>query len=120
MTTTSKASAGMFATPYDVQRLHAGEDVLPALGSRAADVQLAEGRVGEHLAVGPQRLLEDLLAVRDEQQRRSVAGVGLHRPPVVERGDDRLAGPGRGDDQVAVAVVDVALDVQIASSISCW
>ena len=60
------------------QGLDAGEDVLPALRARAADVELAEVGVGEHLAVGPQRLLEDLLAVRDEEQRRPLAGLRQH------------------------------------------
>jgi hypothetical protein len=57
--------------PVGRQRLDAGEDVLPALRPSAADVELAERAVGEHLAVGAQRLLEDLLAVRDEQQARA-------------------------------------------------
>ncbi len=54
--------------------------MLPALGAGAADVQLSERGVGEHLAVGPQGLLQDLLAVRDEQQRRlSAASTGTER-----------------------------------------
>ncbi len=89
----------------DGQRLHAGEDVPPALRPRAADVQLAEVRVGEHFAIGAERLLEDLPAVRDEQQRRAFVGRPLAQPPVVQRGDHRLAGAGRGDDQVAMPVV---------------
>ena len=70
ITTISKASAGMFVDAVGVQRLHAGEHVPPALGTRAADVELAEVGVGEHLSIGPQRLLEDLLAMRHEEQRR--------------------------------------------------
>ena len=47
--------------------------------------------------------------MRDEQQRRPLARPALAQPPVVQRRDDRLAGPGRGHDQVAVAIVHAAL-----------
>ena len=94
------------------QRLDAGEDVPPALGSSTTDIELAERGVREDLPVGAQRLLEDLPAVCDEEERRAVRGLVVAQPAVVEGGDHCLAGAGRGNDQVAVAVVDGALDVQ--------
>ena len=42
ITTISKASAGMFVDAVGRQRLNAREDVVPTLGPRTADVQLAE------------------------------------------------------------------------------
>lgn len=89
------------------EALHAREDVAPPLRSLTADVQLAEGAVGQHLPVGPQRLLQDLLSVGDEQQRRA-----MRQTRVVERRDDGLAGAGCGDDQVAVPVVQLALELE--------
>ena len=57
-------------------------------------------------------LLEDPLAVGDEQQREVPAGA-LAQLPVVQRRHHGLAGPCRGDDQVAVAVVALPLDLQL-------
>ncbi len=59
--------------------------------------------VAERVAEGGEALVEDLLAVGDEQQ----AGPGelLAEPPVVERGHHRLAGAGGGDEQVAVVAL---------------
>ena len=92
------------------ERLDHREDVL-AGGDPPAAVDLAEGAVAEHRAVGRQRLPQDLLAVGDEEEREAPAR-GLAEGAVVERGDDGLAGAGRRDDEVAVAVVAVALDRQ--------
>lgn len=92
------------------ERLDHREDVL-ALGDPAAAVDLAEGAVAQHRAVGRQRLSQDLLAVGDEEEREAPAR-RLAEGAVVERGDHGLAGPRRRDDEVAVAVVAVALDHQ--------
>jgi hypothetical protein len=97
------------------ERLHAGEHVAPALRPGPADPHLAEGGVAQDLAVGAQRLGEDLRAVGDEEQGRAGACRRwelLREPPVVQRRDDRLAGPRGRDDEVAVAVVDLPLHVQ--------
>ena len=74
--------------------------------------QLTEGSVGQDLPVGLQRLAQDLLAVRDEQERRAT-GHGR----VVERGDDRLARARGSNDQVAVPVVDLALDGEVVKDL---
>lgn len=50
------------------ERLDACEHVLPSLGSGAPDIELTEASIGEDLAVGAQRLGEDLLAVGDEEK----------------------------------------------------
>ena len=54
--------------PVRGQRLHAREYVTPSLGTGAPHVQLAEGRVCQDLPIRSQRLLEDLLPVRDKQE----------------------------------------------------
>ena len=105
MTTTSKWSGRDLLDAVRRQRLHAGEHVVPALRSFAADVGLAEGTVGEDLTVGALRLLQDLPAVSDEQQ--PTAGSAVAKPGVVQGCDDGLAGAGRGDDEVAVPIVDL-------------
>ena len=92
------------------ERLDAGEDVSPLARDVPADIQLAEGAVAEDLAVGAQRLLEDLLAVGDEEQARPFAP--CTEAAIVEGGDDGLAGAGCGDDEVAVPVVQGAFGVE--------
>ena len=57
-----------------VETLDRGEDVLEALRPGAADPLLAERRVAQRVAEGGQALIEDLVAVRDEQQRERAAG----------------------------------------------
>ena len=83
----------------------------PALRPRTADVELAEVRVIENFAVGAQRLFENLPAVRDEEQGRTLAGL-LGQPAVVQGGDDGLARAGGGHDQVAVTVMDESFDLE--------
>src|SRR5690606_36695137 len=74
--------------------------------------ELSERSVGEHLAVNPQSLPEDLDSMSDEQEPRWRAAPG-HEVSVVKRGDHSLAGSGRGDDEIAVVVVDRALDLEL-------
>ncbi len=83
--------------------------MLPLLRTLLADIQLPEGPAGQHLTVGAPRLIENLLAMRDEQQRLTQTLVA--QPLIVERSDDRLTGAGRGDDEVAVSVVCGALRI---------
>ena len=92
-----------------VDRLDRGEDVLPSGRPVAADPELAEGAVAQHVAERGLALLEDLGAVGDEQQAGPVE-LGAE-VAVVERGDDGLAGAGGGDDEV-VGVALAALDLE--------
>ena len=96
--------------------LHGGEDVVPALGDVAVEEQLAEGAVVENVAKRGHRLVEELAAVGDEQQARRGAGA-LGEPRIVEGGDDRLARPGGGDDEVAPAAVDLALHREVVENL---
>ena len=93
------------------QRLDRGEHVPPPLGSRAADVGLAEGAVPQHRAEHAAALAQDLLAMGDEQQRG--VGPAIAEPPVVEGGDHGLAGAGGGHDEVAPAVVPLAFGFEL-------
>ncbi len=90
-----------------VQRLDAGEDVGTFGRLVPTDQLLAEAAVEQRFAERPAGLVEDLLAVGNEQERQLVA-VLLTNSLVVEGGDDRLAGAGGGDDEVAERVVDRA------------
>ena len=51
----------------------------------------------------------------EQQPRRNARALGGAR--VVERGDHGLAGAGRRDDQVAAAVVDRALDLELVEDL---
>ena len=59
--------------------------------------------VAERVAERREALLEDLLAVGDEQQSRSAES--LPEPSVVERGHHGLARTGRRHEEVAVVAV---------------
>ena len=91
------------STPAGVEALDRREDVLEARGPLAADPELAEGRVPERVAERRPALVEDLLAVRDEQQ--PVRGERRAQARVVDRGHDRLARAGRRDEQVPVVAL---------------
>src|SRR5690606_18796735 len=93
--------------------LDAREDVLPTLWARAIDIELAEVRIREHLPVRAKCLLKDLSAVCDEEQRGSRANRSLRETPVVEGSNHRLPGPGRGNEEVAVSVVDRSCRIEV-------
>lgn len=94
------------------ERLHGREDVVPSLGPLTIDVELPEAGMAEHLTVGAQGLLEDPAPVGDEQEARKGRCV-RGQTPVVDRGDNGLAGSGGRDHQVVVTVVDDALDLEL-------
>ena len=59
-------------------------------------------------------LLQDLGAVSDEEEARLVAAGPFPLEALVVEGRDRgLACSGRGDDQVAVAAIDLAFAVKV-------
>ena len=93
------------------ERLHTREHVRVVHGTMPVDEQLAEVRVTQHLRVRAPRLLEDLSAMRDEQQPRAVRA-GTHSL-VIERRHHRLAGTRRRDDEVAVAAVNRAVRLEL-------
>ena len=81
------------------------------LGGRLTVYPLfAERTVAQHMAEGGAALAQDLLAMGDEQQ---LGGIELGaQVAVVERGHDRLAGTGSGDDQ-AVRASSSTFDLQL-------
>ena len=90
-----------------MKRLDRSEHMSPPIGTLAGDVQLTERRIAEGDSERREALVEDLLAVRDEQQR-GIATELTAQSVVVERCDDRLAGAGCGNDQIAPAPVNLA------------
>ena len=74
--------------------------MLEAARPLAADPQLAESYVAQRMLEGLPTLLEDLHAMRDEEQSR--AWQLRAQPLVVDRRHHGLAGPGGGHEQVAV------------------
>ncbi len=92
--------------------LDRGEDVLAARRPIPTHEELAEAAVLQYIPIGAQGLLEDLLAMRNEEQRRLMCGRGLE-PLVVQCGDDRLACARGSNDEIVVAVVDVSLGLEV-------
>ena len=110
-TTTTSNASGANVVEIDLrQRLNRREHMPALLGSMAIDEQLAEGSVAKNRPIGGQALRQDLATVRNEQQ----AGIlqALPEPAVVERRDERLAGAGGGHDEVAVAMMPLALGLE--------
>lgn len=85
--------------------------MVPACEDGPAEQRLSEARVQQGVLIDLARLVQQLEAVRDEQQPQ-VSLVLLAQTPVVEGRHDRLAGAGDGDEEVAVPVVDLTLGVQ--------
>jgi hypothetical protein len=98
--------------------LHGGKHVTPVAGPFAIHLQFAEGAIAQHLAEGEQGLLQDLLAVGDEQQPgRFGEGELLRKVAVqaghVEGGEHGFAGAGGGHHKVAEALMQGALGLQL-------
>ena len=89
--------------PPLVQGLDGCEDMAPLNRPIGPDQQLPEVPVPERRAVLRQALLQDLFAVRDEQERQ--VAVLLAQPRVVERCHDGLPGARRRDHEVPVVAV---------------
>jgi hypothetical protein len=93
-----------------VERLHGAEHVPPLAGPLAADKQLAEIALAQHVPEGRQALGQQLLAVGDEQEAVDRAVVA--QASVVQRRDDGLTGAGRHHHEVAPPAVDSPLRVE--------
>src|SRR5664279_5821462 len=88
-----------------MQGLNRRKDVFPSLRPRSPDIELAKSRVCQDLSVRSQRLLQDLLPMRDEQQRGSFWIVRIAEASIVQGSDNGLSGAGGCDDEVAVPVM---------------
>src|SRR5690606_32861226 len=95
-----------------LQRLDRREDMPGTDRLAPIDEELPERSVLEHVAVGAQGLLQDLLAMRDEEDRRLV-GLRGAKALVVQRSHDGLASSRSGDQQIAVAVVYLSLGGEV-------
>ncbi len=84
-----------------VEALDRREDVLEPRRAVAADPHLAEGRVAQRMPERRPALVEDLLAMRDEQEPTREAS-SLPQTRVVDCRHHRLARAGGGDEQIAV------------------
>ncbi len=93
------------------ESLNRREHMPPFVGTMAVDVELAECAVTQHLAERAEALPQNLLPVSDEQQAR-VAHL-LPQSLEVQCRDDRLAGAGRGHDQVAMPTMAFSFDGQL-------
>src|SRR5439155_10473153 len=90
--------------------LDGSEDVLAPHRSLALRPELAEASVAQHRAKRAAALVQDLPAMCHKEEPRLAP-----RPPhasVVERGNDRLAGPRRGHHEILPTRVEVALGRQ--------
>src|SRR5690554_843333 len=92
------------------QRLNRGKDMLPLLRLMPAHQKFTKRPVAQHGAKGIEALREDIFAMRNKEQRC----LGIFRIPArkIERGDHRLAGPGRRHHEVSESPVALTLHVQ--------
>jgi hypothetical protein len=97
---------------FVLQRLHHREDVTTNEGLLAVSKDLAKVWVLEDRGIRRPALIEDAPAMRDEEQLR-LAPELIAEAAIVERRHHGLACAGRGDEQVPVAVVAVALGLQL-------
>jgi hypothetical protein len=102
-TTTSKWSGSIASTRPPFRLWIDANTWLEVARPMVAHPQLTERGVAQRVPERRQALREDLLAVRDEQETRPRERHS--QPAVVDRRHHRLAGPGRGDEQVAVMAV---------------
>ncbi len=86
-----------------VQALDRREHVLEPLGPLASDPLLAESCVAQCVTERRTALVEDLLAVSDEQE--SAASELRSKPRVVDRRHHCLPGAGGRDEQVAMVAL---------------
>ena len=83
-----------------MEALDGHEEMIILLRSGIAHVQVAEIHVAQHHAEGGQALLEDFLAVGNEEQARIGAAHSGGEVAIIERADHRFAGAGGGDDEM--------------------
>src|SRR5690606_10011812 len=95
-----------------VEALNRGEQMIMGRRLASANQEASERSVTQDLAKGRHGLGQQLLAVGQEQQPRAQA-VLSDAPLVVEGGDDRLAGAGGRDHQVAGAAVQLAFGLEL-------
>lgn len=97
------------------QGLHGREDVAPLRRPLAADELLAERAVAHDVGERGLALLQDLVAVGDEEKRVDLTCVV--ESSVVESSDHRLAGARCHHDEVAMPVVNFTLGRQLVEDL---
>ena len=86
-----------------IEALHRGEHVLKTFGTLSADPQLAERVVAQGMPERGETLVEDLFAVRHEEQTCSRQGHA--KPGVVDSRHDGLTRASCRNEQVAVVAL---------------
>ena len=84
-----------------------------------ADQQFAEIGIFQHGTESVQALFQDFFSMRHEQQPAGLAGMLFTEPLVIQRRDDRFAGAGGGNHQIAIVPAHGAFASSL-SRISCW
>jgi len=108
-----EGGCGQLVDEVTVERLDGREHLLPPARALPSHQEFTEVGISEHLAVGPERLLQDLAPVRHEQEARPRwAAPGISEVAVVERRHHGLARTRGSHDQVAVTSVDLPLHLE--------
>ena len=81
-----------------------------------ADQQFAEIGIFQHGTESVQALFQDFFPMRHEQQAARLSGMLFAEPLVVQRRDDRLAGTGGSNHQIAVVPAHGALRFQLVQN----
>jgi len=89
-----------------VVALYRAEQVVVLLGGRPSDEDVTKVLIAEDCAIGTEGLTENLVAMRDKEQR-GLSGTGPSL--IVKRSDHRFARSGGSDNQMAVLALHLAL-----------
>ena len=95
-----------------IEGLDGNKQMINAVGSVTAHIQLAEIGILQHRPEGVQALLQDLLSVCHKQQPAGLPRMLFAEALVIQCGDHGFAGAGSGHHQVAIIPPNGALGIQ--------
>ena len=100
-----------------VEGLNRHEQIINAVRLVAADKHFAEVSILQHRTKGIKALLEDFLTVCNKQQTTGTIGILLAEMLVIQRGNDRLAGTRRGNNEVVIISAHIALGIELVQNL---
>ena len=108
--------SGLFQLPR-VKGLHRDKQRVQPLRAVVSHEQVAEIQVFQYAAKTFHTLLQDLFAMGHKQQPIGPAGIFAAKPFVIQRRNHRLAGSGRGHQQILIVAADFALGLQLVQNL---
>ena len=109
-------SPGLGGKILRVEGLDGNKQVFNAVRFVIADQQFAEIGIFQHGTESVQALFQDFFPMRHEQQPAGLAGMLFTEPLVIQRRDDRFAGAGGGNHQIAIVPAHGAFGFQLVQN----